>query len=281
MLQWDRRLVARHWTQPPSPKTGRPPIDPEVRRPIIRLVTENPDWGYRRIHGELARVGHKLAASTVWTVLSAAGIDPTRDRTGPSRAEVIRSQSKAIVATDFACVDTALLQRFHVLFVIEHATRRVHLVGITKNPTGPWTTRAARNLMMRVGEHHPFRFQIRDGAGQFTRSLGLMHGRVSRRFGFRPVRLRRTHTRNAGSAPCATNSWTRQSSGTNANSDHFSKSTSSITTHIDPTEESNNGHPMTPATSSRSAQANRSNDTPPVTGSSTNTAPQPEPPHGQ
>ena len=83
----------------------------------------------------------------------------------------LRSQANAIIATDFACVDTALLRRFHVLFVIEHATRRVHLAGITTNPTGPWTTQAARNLMMRLGEHHRFKFLIRDGAGQFTRSF--------------------------------------------------------------------------------------------------------------
>jgi putative transposase len=78
---------------------------------------------------------------------------------------------QAIIATDFACVDTALLRRFHGLFVIEHAKRRVHLAGITTNPTGPWTTQVARNLMMRLGEHHSFRFLIRDRAGQFTRSF--------------------------------------------------------------------------------------------------------------
>jgi len=149
VLQWHHRLVARHWSQPSAKKRGRPPIDPEIRRRVIRLANENADWGYRRT----------------------AGIDPTRDRTGPSWGAFIRSQSKAILATDFACVDTAMLRRFHVLFVIEIATRRVHLAGITANPTGPWTTQAARNLMMDFGEHHPFKFMIRDGGGQFTRSF--------------------------------------------------------------------------------------------------------------
>ncbi len=79
---------------------------------------ENPSWGYRRFHGELLRLGHTIAASTVWKILKAAGINPTRDRTGPTWAQFIRSQSKAIIATDFACVDTTLLRRFHVLFVI-------------------------------------------------------------------------------------------------------------------------------------------------------------------
>ena len=148
---------------------GRPPIDPEIRRLIIRLANENPNWGYWRIHGELSRLGHAIAASTIWKILRAAGINPTRDRTGPSWSEFIKSQSKAIIATDFACVDTALLKRFHVLFVIEHNTRRIHLAGVTTNPTEPWTTQAARNLTMRLGDRHRFRFLVRDGAGQFTR----------------------------------------------------------------------------------------------------------------
>ncbi len=113
----------------------------------------------------------QLAASTIWKVLRNAGIDPIRDRTGPSWSDFIHSQSKALLATDFACVDTALLRRFHVLFVIEVATRKVHLAGTTANPTGSRTTQAGRNLMSRFGDHHRFRFLIRDGAGQFTRSF--------------------------------------------------------------------------------------------------------------
>ncbi|MFV0317517.1 MAG: integrase core domain-containing protein [Microthrixaceae bacterium] len=171
VLRWHRRLVARHWAQPPTATPGRPPVDPELRTLTIRLARENPTWGYRRVHGELVRLGHSLAASTVWKILRAADIDPTADRTGPSWTEFIRSQAAGIVATDFACVDTALLHRFHVLFFIEIATRRVHLAGVTANPTGPWTTQAARNLLMRLPDTHGFRFLIRDGAGQFTASF--------------------------------------------------------------------------------------------------------------
>lgn len=171
VLRWHRRLVARHWAQPPTATPGRPPVDPELRTLTIRLARENPTWGYRRVHGELVRLGHSLAASTVWKILRAADIDPTADRTGPSWTEFIRSQAAGIVATDFACVDTALLHRFHVLFFIETATRRVHLAGVTANPTGPWTTQAARNLLMRLPDTHGFRFLIRDGAGQFTASF--------------------------------------------------------------------------------------------------------------
>ena len=137
VIRWHRRLVTQHWTQPPTVKLGRPPVEPEIRKLVIRLAGENPDWGYRRIHGELHRLGHTIAASSVWKILRSAGINPTRGRTGPTWIEFIRSQAAGIIATDFACVDTALLHRFHILFVIEIRSRRVHLAGITTNPTRP------------------------------------------------------------------------------------------------------------------------------------------------
>ena len=169
VIGWHRRLVARHWTQPPTAVRGRPPVDVELRSLAIRFARENPTWGYRRVHGELCRLGYKIAASTVWKILRTAGIDPTPNRTGPTWSEFIRTQAKAIIATDFACVDTATLRRFHVLFFIEVGSRRVHLGGITTNPTGRWTTQAARNLLMRIVGR--FRFVIHDGAGQYARSF--------------------------------------------------------------------------------------------------------------
>jgi transposase len=126
VLSWHRRLVARHWTQPAA-RRGRPPVTAEIRRLAIRLATENPTWGYRRFHGEIVRLGYRVAQSTIWKILRTAGIDPTPNRTGPSWAEFIRSQAKAIIATDFLCVDTVTLRRLHVLFFIEVGSRRVHL----------------------------------------------------------------------------------------------------------------------------------------------------------
>jgi len=169
VIGWHRRLVARHWTQPPVPRTGRPPAPTALRRLVLRLDTENPAWGYRRIHGEMRRLGHRLAASTVWKILRDAGREPTPNRTRPSWSEFIASQAHALVATDFFCVDTVTLRRFHVLFFIELDTRRVHLAGITTNPTGAWTTQAARNLLMSYDK--AIRFVIRDGAGRYTRSF--------------------------------------------------------------------------------------------------------------
>jgi putative transposase len=163
ILRWHRRLIAKHWTYPHRP--GRPSTLIETRRTILRFARENPTWGYRRIHGELARLGVTIAASTVWTILKNAGIDPAPDRNAESWSTFLRAQAAGIVACDFFTVDTVLLRRFYVLFFIELNTRRVHLAGITRNPTGAWTTQAARNFMMRYDR--TIRFLIRDGAGQF------------------------------------------------------------------------------------------------------------------
>jgi putative transposase len=122
LLHWHRELVRRHWTKPHRPP-GRPSIPPELRRLILRLAAENPMWGYRRIHGELARLGYKLAPSTVWLLLKRAGIDPAPRRAGPTWRQFLSAQAKGILACDFFHVDTVLLQRLYVLFVIELATR--------------------------------------------------------------------------------------------------------------------------------------------------------------
>ena len=105
----------------------------------------------------------------MWNILNGAGRNPTPDRAGPSWSQFITSQAKGIVATDFLCVDTVMLQRLYVLFFIEIDTRRVHLAGISTNPTGAWTTQSGRNLLMVYVR--PIRFVIHDGAGQY--SLGF------------------------------------------------------------------------------------------------------------
>jgi len=151
VLRWHRDLVTRRWTQPRR-RTGGRCTAPELRRLVLQLASENSTWGYRRIHGELARLGYRLAPSTVWSILKRAGIDPAPRRQGPSWTEFLRTQAHGILATDFFCVDTLLLHRFYVLFVVEHATRRVHLLGITANPTGAWVAQQARNLLMDLGD---------------------------------------------------------------------------------------------------------------------------------
>jgi putative transposase len=110
---------------------------------VLQLARENPGWGYRRIHGELIGLGHVLAASTVWKILKTTGLDPSPRRSGPTWKQFLTTQAHAILAIDFAHVDTVFLRRIYVLIVIEHATRRVHIAGITAHPSGDWVTQQA------------------------------------------------------------------------------------------------------------------------------------------
>ena len=116
------------------------------------MARDNPGWGYRRIHGELAGLGYKLAPSTVWQILKDAGIDPAPRRSGQTWRAFLETQAKTILAADFFHVDTVFLRRLYVLFFIEHRTRRVHLGGITAHPTGEWVAQQARNLLMNLDD---------------------------------------------------------------------------------------------------------------------------------
>ena len=124
------------------------------------------------MQGELVRLGHPIAASTVWQVPHDAGIDPAPRRSGPTWKQFLTAQARGIVAVDFVHVDTVLLRRLYALIVIEHGTRRVHLAGITPHPDGGWTAQAARNLLMDLGQRAAsVKFLIRDRAGQFSGSF--------------------------------------------------------------------------------------------------------------
>ena len=148
LLAWHRRLVTRKWDYPNRRRDRRPPTEAAIRKLVIRMATDNPTWGHRRVQGELVKLGHPIAAFTVWQILHAAGIDPAPRRTGPTWKQFLTAQARGILAIDFVHVDTMLLRRLYALIVIEHGTRRVHLAGITANPDGAWTTQAARNVLM-------------------------------------------------------------------------------------------------------------------------------------
>ena len=131
------------------------------------MANDNPTWGYRRITGELAGLGYRVGASTVWRILKKRCIDPAPQRTRVTWSQFLRSQ--AAVACDFVTVDTVWLRRCYLLFFIDIANREVFYGGITANPTGDWTTQAARNLFVR--HHSRFthtRALLRDRASQFT-----------------------------------------------------------------------------------------------------------------
>ena len=172
LLAWHRRLVARKWDYASRQRPGRPSTAAAIRELLIRMATENPAWGHRRVQGELIKLGHRIAPSTVWQILHDAGIDPAPRRTGPTWKQFLTAQARGILAADFVHVDTVLLRRIYALIVIEHGSRRAHLAGVTAHPDGAWTTEAARNFLMDLGQRTAsVKFLIRDRAGQFTDSF--------------------------------------------------------------------------------------------------------------
>jgi putative transposase len=167
LLRWHRDLVRRRWSYPH--RRGRPSTSPKIHALVLRLARENPTWGYRRIHGELCRLGSRIGASTVWAILDRAGVDPAPTRSAISWRQFLRAHAKGVLAVDFFTVDTVLLRRLYVLFVIEVASRRVHMLGVTPHPAGAWVTQQARNLLMELAGHMGrFQFLLRDRDAKFT-----------------------------------------------------------------------------------------------------------------
>jgi len=149
VLRWHRNLLRRRHARASRPKQpGRRPAVRSIRALVLRLARENPSWGYRRIHGELATLAIKVAPSTVWEILKTHGIQPAPHRDHLIWATFLRSQARAILAADFFDTSTLSGTRLFVLAVVEHATRRIRILGATAHPTAAWTTQMARNLIM-------------------------------------------------------------------------------------------------------------------------------------
>jgi putative transposase len=193
LLRWHRALVNRHWTKPHRPP-GRPSTSPELRRLILQMAAENPTWGYRRIHGELVQLGYRVAPSTVWLLLKRTGIDPAPRRASLTWRQFLSAQAESILACHFFHVNTVLLRRLYVLFVLEVASRQVHILGVTPNPTGAWAAQQARNLLMDLGDRvGQYRFLIRDRDAKFTDSLDAVFGSEGVRILRTPVRAPRAN----------------------------------------------------------------------------------------
>lgn len=169
-LAWHRTLTARKWDYSArhSP-TGRPPTAAALRKPLLRLADENPRWGHRRIQGEPARLGHPIAASTVWGIPNAAAIDPAPHRSGPTWCDFLTAQAHEIVAADFFHLDTARGKRLYAMAFNEHGTRHLHITAVTAHPTAQWAVQHPRNISAELGERRTRpRFLLRDRDSKYT-----------------------------------------------------------------------------------------------------------------
>jgi putative transposase len=172
LLRWHRELVRRKWTYRRKPVGGRPPLDPNTRELILRLGQKNRTWGCMRIQGELAKLGIRVSATSIRTLLRREGLGPSPRRSGPSWSEFLRAQARGILACDFFTVETLFLKTLYVLFFIELGTRRVHVAGVSANPDSAWVTQQARNVSYDLADRdRRVRFLIRDRDSKYTSSF--------------------------------------------------------------------------------------------------------------
>jgi putative transposase len=173
IMGWHRDLLTRRHAATCRPKRrGRPPTVRSIRVLVLRLAGENPSWGYRRIHGELAALGITVAASTVWEILHRHGVPPSPQRKCTTWAQFLRSQAGALLACDFFEARTLSGARLYVFAVIEHATRRIRILGATAHPTADWVAQLGRNLVMDLQDpQHTARYLIRDRDTKFSRAF--------------------------------------------------------------------------------------------------------------
>jgi hypothetical protein len=185
LLRWHRELVRKKWTYRRTGRPGRPPIEAAIRALILRLARENPRWGCVRIEGELRKLGIRVGATTIRTLLRTARLGPAPRRTGPTWTEFLQAQADGIIACDFFTVETAWLRTLYVLVFIELGSRRIHLSPATTHPDSAWVTQQARNLAIDLDGHLPaIRFLIRDRDTKFCRPFDT----VLRSEGMRVIR---------------------------------------------------------------------------------------------
>jgi transposase len=169
ILRWHRDLIAhRHAAASRPRRRGRPRTLRSIRALVLRLARDNNSWGYRRIHGELLVLAIKVAASTVWEILHEAGIDPAPERSSTTWPDLLRSQADALLACDFIETVTLTGTRLYILALIEHARRRIRILGATAHPTAAWVTQTARNLVVDLQDTgSQARYLIRDRDGKY------------------------------------------------------------------------------------------------------------------
>ena len=151
VLGWHRALVPRKWAAYRGrPRRGRPPISEECRQLILRMASENPRWGYLRIRGEMLKLGHTVAATTIRSVLVGAGVPPAGRVAQLTWKQFLAAHAETLVAADFFSVDTIFFKRLYVLIYVHLATRRLVLASCTAEPNAAWVTQQARNLSWKL-----------------------------------------------------------------------------------------------------------------------------------
>jgi transposase InsO family protein len=169
VLRWHRELVRRKWSGRVRGRPGRPALDGATSALVLRVAHENPRWGYPRIQGELAKLGVRVSATTIRTLLRRHGLGPTPRPGGLSWRAFLRQQAASVIACDFFTVETVGLKTLYVLFFIELRSRRVHVSGCTAKPDAGWVTQQARNLVLgRPDLEGCLRFLVRDRDSKFT-----------------------------------------------------------------------------------------------------------------
>jgi transposase InsO family protein len=170
LLRWHRELVRRKWTFRRHASGGRPPLAADLTCLIVRLARENPRWGYKRIQGELVKLGQRVGRSTIRDVLKRAHLPPApqRSRGGPSWRSFGRHYREQVLACDFFVGETALLRSIFVLFFLEVRTRKVYLAGCTPHPTSAGVTQQARNVVWAIQDGTlPVTVLVHDRDGTF------------------------------------------------------------------------------------------------------------------
>ncbi|MDG2126142.1 MAG: integrase core domain-containing protein [Verrucomicrobiales bacterium] len=177
LLAWHRKLIAKKYDSSAIRRgAGRPPTQEETRSLVVRMAEENRGWGYTRIRGALANLGHEIGRGTIAEILKQAGLEPAPEREKKGTwEEFLKAHCEVLGATDFFTVEAWSLGGlvcYHVLFVIRLLSRRVNIAGIVPEPDGELMKQVGWNLTDCVdGFFCGSRFLIHDRAALFTKEF--------------------------------------------------------------------------------------------------------------